>query len=38
MLLSNPVNAKLLMDAIAQLDRWAAILDRRTEARHDDAA
>ena len=38
MLLSNPVNAKVLMDAIAQLDRWAAILDRRTEARHDDAA
>lgn len=38
MLLSDPVGAKLLLDAIAQLDRWAAILDRQTENRHDDAA
>jgi|GEM_PF-5052689 len=38
MLLSNPVGAKLLLDAIAQLNRWAAILDGRGETRHDDAA
>ena len=34
MLLSDPVGAKLLLDAIAQLNRWAA---RRDRAR-DDAA
>jgi PHD/YefM family antitoxin component YafN of YafNO toxin-antitoxin module len=37
MLLSNPVNAKILMDAIAQLDYWAAVRGRGTTA-HDDAA
>jgi hypothetical protein len=34
MLLSDPVGAKLLLDAIAQLDRWAA----RRAAVRDDAA
>lgn len=38
MLLSNPVNRQKLFDAIAQLDRWAAILDGNAEIRHDDAA
>ena len=38
MLLSNPVHRQKLMDAIAQLDRWGAILDGRTEIQHDDAA
>jgi hypothetical protein len=31
MLLSNPVGAKLLLDAVAQLDRWAARREARTE-------
>ena len=37
MLLSNPVNRQKLFEAIAQLDRWRAILDRRAEVWHDDA-
>jgi len=37
MLLSNPEGAKALLEAIAQLDRWAAMRGRRAEIR-DDAA
>jgi hypothetical protein len=31
MLLSNPVGAKLLLDAVAELDRWAARREARVE-------
>ena len=37
MLLSDPAGAKALLDAIAQLDAWAAILDRRSGQAHDAA-
>ena len=37
-LLRNPASAKLLLDAVAELDRWAAILDAPRARRHDDAA
>jgi hypothetical protein len=37
-LLRDPYNAKLLLDAVAEVNRWGAILDRPRERAHDDAA
>ena len=37
-LLRDPYNAKLLLDSIAELNRWGAMLDRPRERIADDAA
>jgi hypothetical protein len=37
-LLRDPANARLLLDSVAELDRWAAILDAPRERLRDDAA
>lgn len=37
-LLRDPYNAKLLLDSIAELNRWGAMLDRPHERIADDAA
>jgi hypothetical protein len=37
-LLHDRSNAKLLLDAIAELNRWGAMLDGPRECAHDDAA
>jgi hypothetical protein len=37
-LLRDPYNAKLLLDAVAEVNRWGAMLDRSRGRAHDDAA
>ena len=37
-LLRDPYNAKPLLDAVAEVNRWGAILDGPRQRAHDDAA
>ncbi|MBV9110038.1 MAG: hypothetical protein JO306_11570 [Gemmatimonadetes bacterium] len=37
-LLRDPYNAKLLLDAVAEVNRWGAMLDGPRGRAHDDAA